>query len=219
MNILEHEIEDVIWEEIEGENFDGLYKRGLPIFEKFTYTRQLELNGYGRADLIGINVEPSHFVNGKKTRFVNVQIFELKKEEVNLNTFLQAIRYAKGIQHKASFEKIEYSFYFYIYLIGKRIELNSPFVYIPDIFGQVNFYTVSISLEDGIMFNRQKDYTLLQPCFKKGSNDLGQLLRQNVDHQKFKQEEWIYIKAWHEERDRKKELAGPDSDVSADNDF
>lgn len=208
MNILEHEIEDVIWNEIERENYDGLKERGLPISDKYTYFRQFNLGSYGIADLIGVYVAPSCFERGKKRRCVFVQIFELKKDEVNAGTFFQAVRYAKGFKHKAEHEEIGYTFYFDFHLIGKTAEFKSAFIYLPDVAGEVNIYTVSITLEEGIIFSRRHDYSLMQPSFKEGSNDIGEILKDNVLQQKSNLDLCLYLNACQEERAKKRQLAG-----------
>lgn len=200
MNILENEIEDVIWEAIDLSDHAELQKRGLPILRQFTYYRQVELSGYGRADLVGVYVSPSKTVNGKKHREGFMQVFELKKDEINAKTFFQAIRYAKALQHKLYNECIKIKFQFTIHLVGKSISLDGSFVYLTDIFPKlVSFYTFKISLTEGIIFFPETGYSQTNPGFCKAAT-LAKWIKENVDQNVREVRESISIALWEEER-------------------
>lgn len=181
MNISEQEIEDIVCGAIEKGNFAALQERGLPFSNEYSYFRQMNLGSYGRADIIGINARPSFVYNGEKRRSVYVQIIELKKDEINLNTLHQAIRYAKGLEHKFAHERVtDYYLHFFIHLIGRTIDSKSTFPYLPDIFPNVHMYTYSISLEKGVVFNPVTNWRLTNPSFRAESDDLKIILRNNV---------------------------------------
>jgi hypothetical protein len=141
MNILEQEIEDVIWNAIQEYDHDELFRRGLPIRQNFTYVRQLSLGNYGRADMVGIYVTPSYVFEGKKRRDAYVQIYELKKDEINAQTFFQAVRYAMGLRHKIQLEQIKIFWSFEIHLIGKRLSMDGAFPFLADVFQTEVFST------------------------------------------------------------------------------
>ena len=152
MNILESEIEDLISENLktpEGKNL--LYNRGLrfvDIYDKFY--RQIKLGNYGRLDLAGLRYNHSD-------RSYNVSVIEIKKDEININTMLQAIRYCRGIY--SMFSKYEVEINFQIFLIGKSI-CNNDFCYIPDFIHNVSLYTYKIDLQKGLLFNNEYGYKL-----------------------------------------------------------
>lgn len=195
MNILEQEIEQLVWDALENYDHDLLAERGLPVESDFTYKRQLDLGSYGRADIVGFNVSTSRTNPNtkKKDRFVNVQILELKKEKINAATFFQALRYAKGIQHKMRHENINYIFYFTFHLIGKSLDKESELLYITDFFQEVNFYTYELNLRKGLVFNRQFRFQLVQPSFKKDSTDIKEILFENVESRINDQREALYF--------------------------
>lgn len=196
MNILEHEIEDVIWDALGNESYDELQERGLPMGRKFTYARQFNLGSYGIADIIGVCAHPSSIRRGEKRRTIEFQIFELKKDEINADTFFQAIRYAKGLLHKISFEGIKYDPYFSFHLIGKDLSLNHALIYLPDLIGEVNLYTFRISLYDGITFHKHGNYILNNPSFSKKGEELTDLLRHNVKKHRQVEQERIAAIIW-----------------------
>jgi hypothetical protein len=180
MNILEQEIEQVVWDAIEEGDHDLLQKRGLPIYFDYKYVRQLDLGAYGRADLIGFKVYPSTSRGKEKVRLIDIQVFELKKEQVNASTFFQAIRYIKGLKEKFKHEHLNYTLNFSIHLIGKSINEDSDFIYMPDIFSRIHYYTYSISLRDGIVFIPETGYSLVDPCFSKKA-DIKSILKSHVE--------------------------------------
>jgi hypothetical protein len=179
MNILEHEIEDLICSSINEFNHDELARRGLPIYDNYDYVRQLDLGSYGRADLVGIHTHPSFFDGSGKVRRVSIQVFELKKDAIGPQTFWQAIRYVTGLKHKIGNEKIPYLFSFSIHLIGKSIDLSGEFIYLPDFIHSLSLYTYSLSLTEGLTFKTHNGYQLINPGF---SNDkkISSIIRDNA---------------------------------------
>lgn len=149
MNILEKEIEDVLFYALTELSQDDLVERGLYRFDFYKYIRQLDLKEYGIADIVGYCIDEEQ----KKCHF---EIYELKKESITTSTFLQAVRYAKAL-------KLIYEYYhcnISIKLIGKSIDKQTEFCYLPDVLSSVNFYTYSIDIHNGINFMEESDYKL-----------------------------------------------------------
>lgn len=197
MNILEQEIEQVIFDAIDNYDHDELRKRGLPIFSEFTYERQLDLGSYGRADLVGFHVSKSYAWHKEKRRDFVVQIIELKKDKIDLSTLLQALRYGKGLLHKFNHENIKYNIEFRFVLVGKSIDTSTEFVYLTDLVFGVSYYTYQLSLKEGITFKKQYGYQLPQPSFKKDSDDLIEIIRENASNNLTAEREKLYVdKDW-----------------------
>jgi len=83
MKFLEKNLEDIIFET---DNLK-LFERGLPI--KGKKLRQVNLGSYGVADLVCFERIKDQVV---------VTVFELKKDCVNIDALLQALRYVEGIK-------------------------------------------------------------------------------------------------------------------------
>lgn len=153
MDFLEKNLEDIIFET---EN-KYLQERGLPIMG--AKKRQLLIGNYGIADLVTIQRMPKYGT-------VMIRIYELKKDEINWQTFHQAVRYLKGI--KQYFEKYdhfeEYNIDYELILVGKKIKENCDFVYISDIGYSTKIYTYSYAF-DGIKFERHMGYHLTNEGF------------------------------------------------------
>jgi hypothetical protein len=99
MNILEKELEDIVYETFVS-NRTALLNRGLYLQEGIAL-RQLNLGSYGIADIVimkmhkgrSIQKDGSHFIS----RSILCTVVELKKETINVATLLQALGYCKGI--------------------------------------------------------------------------------------------------------------------------
>jgi hypothetical protein len=162
MNILEKEIEDVVWES----SGIQLRERGLYLKIGSLKFRQLNLGSYGIADIVTFKfVRETQLSRVRKytnTEWVlQVDVLELKKEEVNIGTLLQAVEYCKGVQRfleKRIDGNFQYRIEFGIVLIGKKIEMKSAFCFMPDFFKNLSLYTYQIDLEKGIRFNSHDDY-------------------------------------------------------------
>jgi len=79
MNVLEKDLEDLIWELIERGDIGMLQRRGLFLDSYAQYFRQLNFGSYGIADLVGV----SAFKRDKNTYEISVSIIELKKRQAN----------------------------------------------------------------------------------------------------------------------------------------
>lgn len=178
MNFLEKDLEQVIYEAPDEFIFDNFEVEG----KRF---KQYKIGVYGISDLIFVNKVYSldiDYIN-KKSKILDVgleiSIFELKKDEVNITTFLQAIRYAKGIQRFFQ-EREFYKFYIRILLCGKSVDLKSGFVFISDLFdngeysdikvfnGQINkveLFSYDYKF-DGLKIKNEHGYSFVNESFK-----------------------------------------------------
>lgn len=148
-NFLEKDLEQIIFET----DNDYLCDRGLNICGK--KYRQIDLSPYGIPDIITFE---RPFQNYQAI----ITIWEFKKDTIGVNTFLQALRYAKGVKYlleknRPFFNKIECEFK--ICLVGKNIELTGSFCFLPDIFTNVSLYTYEYKY-DGIDFKDHSDYVI-----------------------------------------------------------
>lgn len=142
MDFLEKDLEQVIYEAPDDFIFDNFEVKGKRY-------RQQKIGVYGISDLIFVNKVYSldiDYIN-KKSKILDVgleiSILELKKDEVNINTFVQAVRYAKGIQ-KFFMEREFHKFYIRILLCGKTVDLKSGFVFISDLFDNGEYTDIKV---------------------------------------------------------------------------
>lgn len=175
MEFLEKNLEDIIC----NTDSNKLNERGLWCFEGKVF-RQLKIGNYGIADVVTVKritqlLPPSNeFVEN----YLEITIYELKKEKIGLSAFLQAINYTKGI--KRFFERRGVNVIFNIVLIGKDIDLSGSFSYLPDLIGfgipdfeppcsfgfiqNLSYFTYKYEF-DGIKFDEQKEYKLKDEGF------------------------------------------------------
>lgn len=152
MNVLEKDLEDMLFEYLD--DFDALLSKGFEhgCHRKF---RQVNFGSYGIADIIGI----SEYGNAE-SKFIQINIYELKKEEISVETLLQAVRYAKALKiifNKSNpIDEIAFS----IILVGKTLRLNSEFVFLTDFYENLHLYTYSFDFNKGILFNKHINYRL-----------------------------------------------------------
>lgn len=150
MNFLEKDLEQIIYET---NNYE-IVERGL--FIKGKKFKQVYLGGYGRLDLVTLE-------RGDNKIFITV--YEFKKDEVGVNTYLQALTYCKGISRyinkRGLFKNIKVVYR--IILVGSSIE-KSAFCYMPDFIENLRVYTYKY-LFDGIYFNKECGYHLIKDGF------------------------------------------------------
>lgn len=165
MKFLEKDLEQIIFETSNRE----LRIRGLTIFGK--KYRQLRIGKYGITDIISISrpiFTPSDGVyNGCHERLV-ITVLELKKENVSISTFLQAVRYCKGIEsYIKDFRGSKIKIGFNIKLIGLKIS-KSDMIYLESFLYSHNFnlefYKYSYNV-DGLKFFNEKNYKLIDEGF------------------------------------------------------
>lgn len=169
MKFLEYDLEEIIYNT---EN-EKLRDRGLGIFG--LKIRQPRIGNYGIADIITIDRSCEDSIDYTDP-FVNITIYELKKENINLSAFMQAIGYCKGIS--SYMEKFYPDIYYKldVKLIGRKIDTGSSFVYLPELitssvsdFGTLNSisnYTYNYDY-DGISFKEEYGYKLVDENLKR----------------------------------------------------
>jgi len=162
MDFLEKDLEDIICEA----EINELKERGLSINGRIH--RQLIIGHYGISDIVTFS--RGLFVEDHKYRESSlVTVYELKKDTVDKSTFLQAIRYVKGIDRYLKNRGVSFGYYFNIVLIGKKIS-NDDMIYLTDLLTDeyggrfVEYYTYSYSFK-GIEFKQEQGYKLTNEGF------------------------------------------------------
>lgn len=152
MNVLEKEFEEIFFNALSTPKL--LIERGFYGFEK-KYYRQPSLGKYGIPDIVGVSVH--RVFDG---RVLNITVYELKKEQINVSTLLQAARYIRGIQ--VLFEDLMGDLFSYtnykIVCIGKSIETSSDFIYMADFCSNLSLYTYKIDLIKGLTLESHDGY-------------------------------------------------------------
>lgn len=171
MEFLEKDLEQIIYES----GSEQLLEKGLYVYGK--RKRQLKIGNYGVADMVTI-VRPNYNFTFKEAYKGIITVYEFKKDKVSVSTFLQAIRYLKGIQrYLESRGKMEL-YNYQIVLVGREMDLSSSFSYLTDMISS-NLYEVGINDEnkfsldvytykykiDGLEFEREADYKLIEEGF------------------------------------------------------
>ena len=165
MKFLEKDLEQIIWEA----DKEQLEERGLCLPGKLL--RQFKIGKYGIADLI--NVEKQY--DGPNNPYLKIQIIELKQDKVGVSAFLQAMRYARGVQRyleKRNFTNYRLS----IILIGSDIDTGGSVCFLPDLIGcyteyeasyitSLKYYTYKYKF-DGLYFNEESGYKLNDEGFE-----------------------------------------------------
>lgn len=173
MKFLEKDLEQIIYE---SKNED-LRIRNLPIYGY--KIRQLRIGNYGIADLV--TIEKDYRFIYKRRKIVStlphlvITVYELKKENVGISAYLQAVGYAKGVQsylRKRGFYRFEIN----ISLVGKDIDTSGSFCFITDLFinnyvedpcgciSKLKYYTYSYDLK-GLTFKCINGYGLTDEGF------------------------------------------------------
>jgi len=149
MNFLEKNLEDIVFET----DNDLLHSRGLYVFGN--KKRQVRIGNYGIADIISwYRLEGRLFIN----------VLELKKDKISIDTFLQAIGYVQGIKQYLIRRGFTHDVSFKIKLIGKEIDTSNTFCYLPDIYPSIELITYSYDF-DGISFRNKQGFSLVNEGF------------------------------------------------------
>lgn len=156
MNVLEKEIEDLIWHGITHDRV-LLHEKGLYIHGYSHYLRQFDIGNYGRVDLAGFHVGPK--VHG--LRRVAIHIIEIKKDIIDVDTFLQSLRYFRGISQLVRENFNDAWVDTRITLLGKTVDKSSGFIYISDLNPNIELTTYTLDFKKGILFNSHKGYSLV----------------------------------------------------------
>jgi hypothetical protein len=172
MDFLEKNLEDIIFET----DNDLLMDRGLYIDGR--KKRQVNIGGYGIADIVAIERFTDCVDGVSVQKFIKINVLELKKNNADVGTFLQALKYCKGIKSYIEKRKLfnSYQILFEVSLIGKKVDLSSSFIYLSDFLSggdnsycmheYFSFSAYSYSYEfDGIKFKREHGYSLINEGF------------------------------------------------------
>jgi len=155
MNFLEKNLEQIIYET----SNDKLESRGLDI--NGIKRRQQSIGNYGISDLI--TIERDCYQDK-----LQITVYELKKDQINMGTFLQGIRYCQGISNYISKHKEWIVCDIHLTLIGSSFESNSGFIYLPNVISNryfnLNLYTYQYDF-DGIKFKKESGYKLINEGF------------------------------------------------------
>lgn len=155
MIIPENALEQMVYENCRA----VLHDRGLYI-PKGKKISQVKIGNYGICDML-IYKRPHYFAEEMGFSEHEVTIVELKKDEININTVLQVLRYAKGIERYFERKGLAVSIKFL--LIGKRIEEQSSFCYLKD-YSPFEIYLYDYAI-DGLNFRPSADYYLSNEGF------------------------------------------------------
>jgi hypothetical protein len=171
MEFLEKELENIIWET----DNEKLFNKGLFIDGK--KYRQLRLGNYGIADIITVrkDFDIKYCYKDEKYKsfpYLNITVFELKKDKIGIGAFLQSIKYCKAIKNYFEKNRKQINFKLNITLIGKEIDKISDFIFITDLIfsdeigciNSINYYTIIYNV-DGLIFKKEGDYKLINENF------------------------------------------------------
>lgn len=165
MNILEKEIEDIVFET----SNETLSSIGLDLLPN--KMRQVNLGSYGISDIICWGIVWKKY---PYNRDIHIQIVELKKDLVDVNTMMQSARYEKGIKLFINqFNLVDTEIHIEHILIGKKVQTNGDFMYLLDSNDKYSVFTYSIDVEKGIVFTQRNNF-----CIKNAS--LSNMTRKSI---------------------------------------
>lgn len=170
-SFLESDLEEIIYTA----DREELDRRGLHIPANAKLLRQARIGNYGVADLISAG---KAYTPIEKEPYLDISLFELKKDRVGISAFLQAVGYAKGIHSYLIDHRQFYNYKLNIILIGSNVDDNGSFCFLPDLIkggdifepctnGEIEnltFMTYSYGI-DGIHFTCQDGYKLTNEGF------------------------------------------------------
>lgn len=164
MEFLERDLEDIIFNALMSEEgYDMLSDRGLDICyssDHFTCKRQLKIGNYGIADLVTL----SRFTGGR----VFIEVIELKRGEINMDTYIQANRYLTGIKRYIKQFNPKLMPIYSTTLIGRFVNMGD-WVYLINDDENLKVLTYKYDI-DGITFDIHRDYGLKDEGFGKRLN-------------------------------------------------
>lgn len=162
MKFLEKNLEDIVFTAPPIELFNrGLDTTALLGIKK----RQLKIGNYGIADIVTFE----RCEDENLSPYLNVTVFELKRDYINIDSLLQSVRYLKGIKRYIENKRkknihVKYN----AILIGERLDLESSFVYLPDFLCNNDFDVKMFTYQynfDGIRFEEQFGFCLTNEGF------------------------------------------------------
>lgn len=159
MDFLEKDLSNIIYKTPN----DQLRDRGLSISGH--KLREFQIGNYGRADIITFQrpeYDGEYRIGGGE-----LTIYELKNKEINVDSFIQVVRYAKGMRRMVNAYGAQYLKYprIRMVLVGRSIDLRNDFVYLADIVEGLEVYTYEYNF-DGITFDSRDGFHLSNEGFK-----------------------------------------------------
>ncbi len=154
MNILEKDLEDVMYDLIKN-NAMKLEERGFCVEFNDHVERQFNLGSYGIADICAFSYSPN-------CNELLIKIIELKKDVVDMNTYMQALKYKRGFEH---YFGDKYDLVFYINLVGKNICQKNDFPLCISSLENTYVYTYSLDIDLGIKFQFHEGFSKQTPNF------------------------------------------------------
>lgn len=184
MDFLEKDLEEII-ELSYLKDKECLIDRGLDFIGPKKMFRQKKIGNYGVADLIGVSKRYPVKFNHKNeicedvnNAFLDITVFELKKDKIGISGFLQAIKYAKGIKRYLEEYRKFFEFQITIVLIGRDIDNTGSFCFLTDLIcnnndfsnvlsgqiAEIKYYTYKYDV-DGLTFDSEFGYKLTDEGF------------------------------------------------------
>lgn len=142
MIYLEKDLEDLIFTASDEE----LESRGFDI--NGTRLRQVNLGSYGICDILTYSV-------CKKSKEIDITIYELKKNNLDYQTLMQAVRYSKGVKHFFQSRKSLFKVNIKIVLVGAKADALVYFL--PDVFECVSVILYDFNIT-GVLFKNISGY-------------------------------------------------------------
>ena len=161
MDFFESDLEDIIFKCLQSQSgCDRLKELGLDVDKKPTLVfRQPRIGDYGIADIVTVD---KWYYNNIPNIYVTV--YELKRNDVDEKTLIQAHRYAVGIRHYLKIRGYD-DVLIKTILIGRNVN-NSDWVYMMDEGGLSDVFTYDYTI-DGMKFTHETfKYRLVKPNFK-----------------------------------------------------
>lgn len=166
MNFLEKDLETIIYEATQNpDSRKELEARGFPVDGHFQ--RQFNLGDYGVADLVEFYMynNPDNYAYRRQAY---ITIWELKKDDINMESFNQALSYLRGIQIVCEklFHNVDIEIKYKIALLGKNIDTRGSFCYLPDFCEDVSLWTYSYGL-NGLQIHNRSGYKITNAAMPK----------------------------------------------------
>jgi hypothetical protein len=135
----EQELEDYICEHLEN-NWNPIDGSRI-----HWYGRQVKLGPYGIIDLMTVNYDPDG-------SWMGINIIELKKDVITVKAIAQLARYIKGVLHYFEINDTEMDLSVSGQLVAPKFELSDDTVFLSNLVGEIEFYTIDFDLNEGISF-------------------------------------------------------------------
>ena len=109
--------------------------------------RQFSLGNYGVPDIVTFHIDPSD--HWAFDTYLGITIYELKKGKINYEALDQIVKYKKGMmEYLDNFTDLGY--HIECVLIGNGLDISGGFLYIPDCFNDISFYTYDLDINGGL---------------------------------------------------------------------